>query len=109
MLRYGSALVIGWIGIRPGWKLREGVLPLRQRRERVKKTRKNYIGEEQGCDLEAASAGAGADFQLCDELGLQPTVFYRWQEEFFENGATAFQTKARSDHQAEKNRSYIGR
>ena len=24
---------------------------------------------------------------LCDELGLQPTVFYRWQKEFFENGA----------------------
>jgi transposase-like protein len=27
---------------------------------------------------------------LCDELGLQPTVFYRWQKEFFENGAAAF-------------------
>ncbi len=27
----------------------------------------------------------------CDELGLQPTVFYRWQKEFFENGAAAFQ------------------
>ena len=25
--------------------------------------------------------------KLCDELGLQPTVFYRWQKEFFENGA----------------------
>jgi transposase-like protein len=22
---------------------------------------------------------------LCDEQGLQPTVFYRWQKEFFEN------------------------
>ena len=26
---------------------------------------------------------------LCDELGLQPTVFYRWQKEFFENGGEA--------------------
>ena len=25
--------------------------------------------------------------KLCDELGLQPTVFYRWQKEFFENVA----------------------
>jgi transposase len=25
--------------------------------------------------------------KLCDELGLQPTVFYRWQKELFENGA----------------------
>ena len=42
--------------------------------------------------------------KVCDELGLQPTVLYRWQKELFENGAVAFQTKARSDHQAEKER-----
>jgi hypothetical protein len=42
--------------------------------------------------------------RVCDELELQPTVFYRWQKEFFENGAAAFQTKARSDHQAEQQR-----
>jgi transposase-like protein len=42
--------------------------------------------------------------KLCDELGLQPTVFYRWQKEFFENGAAAFQAKSRPDHQAEKER-----
>ena len=28
---------------------------------------------------------------LCDELGLQPTVFYRLQKQFFENGAAAFE------------------
>ena len=27
---------------------------------------------------------------LCDELDLQPRLFYRWQQEFFENGASAF-------------------
>ena len=41
---------------------------------------------------------------LCDELGLQPTVFYRWQKEFFENGAAAFQPKARASAQAEQAR-----
>jgi len=25
---------------------------------------------------------------------MQPTVFYRWQKEFFENGAAAFEQKA---------------
>jgi len=35
---------------------------------------------------------------LCEELGLQPTVFYRWQKEFFENGAAAFQTPERPRH-----------
>src|SRR5438270_5542682 len=42
--------------------------------------------------------------KLCDELGLQPTVLYRWQKEFFENGAAAFQGKSRPDHQAEQQR-----
>ena len=27
---------------------------------------------------------------LCDELGLNPNVFYSWQKAFFENGASAF-------------------
>jgi len=27
---------------------------------------------------------------LCDEYQLQPTVFYDWQKQFFENGASAF-------------------
>ncbi|MCA1962134.1 MAG: transposase [Desulfomonile sp.] len=27
---------------------------------------------------------------LCDEQGLHPTLFYKWQKEFFENGASAF-------------------
>ena len=30
---------------------------------------------------------------LCDEHGLNPNVFYRWQKEFFENGATAFEPR----------------
>ncbi len=28
---------------------------------------------------------------LCDEQGLHPTLFYKWQKEFFENGALAFE------------------
>jgi transposase-like protein len=31
---------------------------------------------------------------VCDEHGLNPTVFYRWQKEFFENGEAAFQRDA---------------
>ena len=28
---------------------------------------------------------------VCDEHGLNPTVFYRWQRQFFEHGAAAFE------------------
>ena len=27
---------------------------------------------------------------LCDQIGIKPTVFYRWQKEFFENGHATF-------------------
>ena len=36
--------------------------------------------------------------ELCDEYGLQPTVFYRWQKQFFENGAAAFSRADRHDN-----------
>ena len=42
--------------------------------------------------------------KLCDELVLQPTVLYRCRRNSFQNGAAAFQAKARFDHQAEKER-----
>ena len=31
---------------------------------------------------------------VCDEQGLHPTMFYKWQKEFFENGAAAFERRA---------------
>jgi len=33
---------------------------------------------------------------LCDQLGIAPTLFYRWQKEFFENGYTAFENGRKS-------------
>ena len=37
---------------------------------------------------------------LCEELGLAPTVFYRWQKELFEHGAAVFERK--SGHQTKQ-------
>jgi transposase len=28
---------------------------------------------------------------VCDQLGIAPTMFYRWQKEVFENGHTVFE------------------
>ena len=33
---------------------------------------------------------------LCDQHDLQPTVFYRWQKQFFENGTAAFEKNGAS-------------
>ena len=70
----------------------------------MKNQRKRYTPEEKVGILRRHLLEKEPISKLCDELGLQPTVFYRWQKEFFENGAAAFQTKARPNHQAEQER-----
>ena len=70
----------------------------------MKKQRKHYSAEEKAAILRRHLLEGAAVSTLCDELGLQPTVFYRWQKEFFENGAAAFQRNGRTDHQAEQER-----
>jgi transposase len=70
----------------------------------VKKGRKHYSGDEKVAILRRHLLEKEPISKLCDELGLQPTVFYRWQKEFFENGAAAFQNKARFNQQAEQER-----
>jgi transposase len=62
----------------------------------MKKQRKHYTAEEKVAILRRHLLENEPISKLCDELGLQPTVFYRWQKEFFENGAAAFEQKARS-------------
>ena len=70
----------------------------------MKKQRKHYTPEEKVAILRRHLLDKEPISQLCDELGLQPTVFYRWQKEFFENGAAAFQQEGRPDHSAEQER-----
>jgi len=70
----------------------------------VKKPRKYYTAEEKVAILRRHLLEQEQVSKLCDELGLAPTAFYRWQKELFENGAAAFQSKARANHQAEQER-----
>lgn len=69
----------------------------------MKKQRKHYSAEEKVAILRRHLLEGVAVSTLCDEVGLQPTVFYRWQKEFFENGAAAFQSSGRH-HAAEQER-----
>jgi transposase len=67
----------------------------------MRKELNHYTGEEKVAILRRHLLDKVPISDLCDELGLQPTVFYRWQKEFFENGAAAFSGKTPPDHQAE--------
>ena len=42
--------------------------------------------------------------QVCEEAGIQPTQFYRWQQIFFENGASAFERPGRPQASAQDQR-----
>ena len=70
----------------------------------MKKQRKHYPPEEKVAILRRHLLEKEPISKLCDEVGLQPTVFYRWQKEFFENGAAAFEQNARPNHSAEQER-----
>jgi transposase-like protein len=68
----------------------------------MRNERKHYTAEEKVAILRRHLLDRVPISSLCEELGLQPTVFYRWQKEFFENGVAAFQGKQRPSHQLEE-------
>jgi transposase len=61
----------------------------------MSRERKNYTSEEKVGILKRHLVEKVPVSDLCDELGLNPTVFYGWQKQFFENGATAFEKTRR--------------
>ena len=54
------------------------------------KKRKQYTGEEKISILRKHLLEGVSVSDVCDEYGLQPTVFYRWQKQLFEQGAVVF-------------------
>ena len=73
----------------------------------MRKERKHYTSEEKVNSLRRHLLDKIPVSDLCEELGLQPTVFYRWQKEFFENGASAFESKERPARQVEEKQKRI--
>jgi transposase len=56
----------------------------------MRKKRHNYTPQEKVAILKRHLVDQVPVSNLCDEYQLQPTVFYDWQKQFFENGASAF-------------------
>jgi transposase len=73
----------------------------------MRKERKHYTAEEKTAILRRHLLDKVPVSDLCEENGLQPTVFYRWQKELFENAASAFQTKERPSRQLEEKQKRI--
>jgi transposase-like protein len=58
---------------------------------RMVRNRKRYTAQEKMSILRRHLVDKVPVSDLCDELGLQPTVFYRWQKQLFENGISVFE------------------
>lgn len=83
-------------------------------RSSVKKTEGTYeegteafIPEEKVAILRRHLVDKVPVSELCEELGLRPTVFYRWQKELFENGAAAFESQERPQRQVDEKQKRI--
>jgi transposase len=58
-----------------------------------RKPRKQYTAEEKMAILREHLLEKKPISEVCDRHQLQPTVFYGWQKQFFENGEAAFGRK----------------
>jgi len=56
----------------------------------MSKQRTHYTPEQKVAILKQHFLEKMSVSDLCDKNGLPPNVFYRWQKQFFENGALAF-------------------
>ncbi|TLU85775.1 MAG: transposase [Chlorobium sp.] len=70
----------------------------------MRKHRKNYTPQEKVFILKRHLVDRIPVSDLCDQYKLQPTVFYRWQKEFFENGASALDKQPDPQNKAEQKR-----
>ncbi|MDA0837730.1 MAG: transposase [Planctomycetota bacterium] len=60
----------------------------------MRKPRKFYTSKEKVAILKEFLVDRVPVSDVCDKHGIHPTVFYRWQKLFFENGEAAFDRTA---------------
>lgn len=61
------------------------------------KSRKQYTGEEKAAILRAHLVDRVPVSDICDQHGLHPTMFYRWQRALFDAAPTTLDGRTRVD------------
>jgi transposase len=70
----------------------------------MRKERKHYTPEEKVSILRRHLIDKVPVSTLCEELQLQPSIFYHWLKQFFDNGAAAFQRPRDSSQKRDQQR-----
>ena len=74
----------------------------------MRKARRHYSPQEKVAILRRHLLDRVSAARLCDDLQLQPSVFYRWLKRFFENGAVALGRKPTAGKPPDIRQSRIG-
>jgi transposase len=61
----------------------------------AKKTRKRFTAQQKVAILRLHLLEHTPVSDLCDQHGIHPTMFYRWQKDLFENGSAALELHSR--------------
>ncbi len=60
-----------------------------------KRERRHFSGQQKTAIVKSHLVDGQSVADLCDQYGIQPTQFYQWQKQLFENGGIAFERKAK--------------
>ncbi len=65
-------------------------------KDTTKRERRHFTGQQKTAIVKAHLVDGKSVADLCDEHQIQPTQFYQWQKQLFEQGEAAFERKAKS-------------
>jgi len=60
-----------------------------------KRTRRQFSSEDKAGAVKHHLVGGEAVSAICEDLGVAPNLFYRWQKELFDHTAPVFEVKGR--------------
>jgi transposase-like protein len=63
--------------------------------------RKHHTSQEKVAVLRLHLVEKKPVSDLCDQYGIHPTLFYRWQKDFFDNGTVVFENNGER-HKADR-------
>jgi transposase-like protein len=66
-----------------------------------RKQRRHFSAEEKLKVLRLHLLEGKAISELCETHGIQPSLFYTWQKQFFENGTRAFEGASGDRHHSQ--------
>jgi transposase len=62
----------------------------------MNKPRRHFSPQEKVAILKRHLLEKAPVSDLCEEVGIAPNLFYRWQQDFFQNGHAAFENERKS-------------